>query len=35
MKELIALAKQRNAEGQPLSFGSGGTARRPISARKY
>jgi tripartite-type tricarboxylate transporter receptor subunit TctC len=25
MKELIALAKQRNAEGQPLSFGSGGT----------
>ena len=25
MKELIALAKQRNAEGQPLSFGSGGS----------
>jgi hypothetical protein len=24
MNELIALAKQRNAEGQPLSFGSGG-----------
>jgi tripartite-type tricarboxylate transporter receptor subunit TctC len=25
MKELIALAKQRNAEGHPLSFGSGGS----------
>jgi tripartite-type tricarboxylate transporter receptor subunit TctC len=25
MKELIALANQRNAEGQPLSFGSGGS----------
>jgi tripartite-type tricarboxylate transporter receptor subunit TctC len=25
MKELIALAKQRNTEGQPLSFGSGGS----------
>jgi tripartite-type tricarboxylate transporter receptor subunit TctC len=25
MKELIALAKQRNNEGQPLSFGSGGS----------
>jgi tripartite-type tricarboxylate transporter receptor subunit TctC len=25
MKELIALAKQRNAEAQPLSFGSGGS----------
>ena len=25
MTELIALAKQKNAEGQPLSFGSGGS----------